>query len=124
MSALKTITDLMSETEVYKRFPNIFADKELREARQAGDIEWYNLRKGPHYSEDQLIAYLNKRLRKPCQNRPLAPENPQQPETHAPGSSKTSGSGKRRGRPISIVTGMPPMENDDVLIARALEQTT
>lgn len=122
MSALKTIADLMSETEVYKRFPSIFADKELREARQTGDIEWYNLRKGPHYSEDQLIAYLNKRLRKPCQNRPLAPESLEAPEH---GSSATNGSARKRVRLISTDTGMsPPMESDDALIARALERTT
>lgn len=100
MSALKTITDLMSETEVYKRFPNIFADKELREARQAGDIEWYNLRKGPHYSEDQLIAYVETKLRKLKQNRPLFQPPGEKPET---------GSGREA------------VNEDEALIARALE---
>src|SRR5688572_20347331 len=102
MSALKTITELMNEKEVYDRFPNIFADKELREARQRGEIEYYSLRKGPYYSEAQLIAYLEKRLRKPCQNRPLAPEEVSSP---APGSSATNGSGRKRPRLISIGTG-------------------
>jgi hypothetical protein len=95
MSELKTIAELMSETEVYKRFPSIFADKELREARQAGLIEWYNLRKGPHYSENQLIAYVQTKLRKLGQNRPLWPE----PHTETP----------------------QPSSEDAALISRALE---
>jgi hypothetical protein len=101
MSELRTIAELMSERDVYDRFPKVFADKELREARQNGEIEYYLLRMGPYYSEKQLIAYLEKRLRKPCQNRPLAPE-------------PTEGC-KRNSEALGT--------NDEALIARALEKT-
>lgn len=126
MAELQRVSDLMSEKEVYEKFPNIFADKELREARQAGQIEYYNLRKGPHYSEDQLIGYLETRRKKPCQNRPLVLEASDNKADS--GSSVTNGSDKRRVRLITTDIGTNPAttqtESEDELIARALERTT
>lgn len=117
MSELRTIAELMSERDVYDRFPKVFADKELREARQNGEIEYYMLRMGPYYSEKQLIAYLEKRLRKPCQSRPLAPETPEL------GSSVNNGSARKRAHLTSIATGMSQATaSEDALIARALER--
>ncbi len=119
MDELNSIDELISEKDVYERFPKVFADKELREARQSGQIEYYLLRMGPHYSEKQLIAYVVKRLRKPCQNRPLAPE-----ETE-PGNSESNGSARKRPHLTSIATGTPRQTvEDDALIARALERRT
>ena len=58
--------DLMHEDRVYTKYPDLFADRELREARKAGEIRWFDLRKGPHYTDAQIMEYLESQERKLC----------------------------------------------------------
>lgn len=51
--------ELMHEDEVYKKYPSLFADRELKEARRGGLIRWYATRKGAFYSTLQLKDYLS-----------------------------------------------------------------
>jgi len=114
------LDDLISEIEVYERYRNIFAAGELREARQRSEIEYYALRKGVHYTEEQLVEYLNKRVKRPWQNAPLraVPES-----GNPPGSSsfETNGSGERPAPQTSFAIGTT---ETDTLVARALEPPT
>lgn len=56
---------LYSEAEVQSLWGDIFATRELRRARQKGEISYYDMPKGPRYSEAQLVEYLEtKRLRR------------------------------------------------------------
>lgn len=71
--------DLMTETQVYEKYKGLFADRELREARRSGQIEFYDLRKGVHYSPEQVTAYLNSKVKRKCKNAKL--DNDQEPET-------------------------------------------
>jgi len=50
-----TPKDLMYEDRVYEKYPGLFAERELREARKNGCIRWYDLRKGPHYTDSQIM---------------------------------------------------------------------
>jgi hypothetical protein len=121
-NALQTLSDLMSESEVYEKYPHIFADKELREARQTGELEFYKLRKGIFYREDQLIAYLEQRKQRPCPSRPLFNSEIQSAE-----SGSTSNTGLA-GRPdLRTITGTGISQRsqesaEDELIERALER--
>lgn len=91
---IKTPDDLMNEDEVYTRYPKKFADRELREARQKGLIDFYDLRKGPHYSEEQLAAYLETQLKsKQCQNELLNDNSPNGQPGRPNASSKSEGIG-------------------------------
>lgn len=65
------LDELLNEREVYELYGKLLADKELREARQNGIISWYDLRKGPHYTRDQVLQYLKLKERSACQNQPL-----------------------------------------------------
>ncbi len=108
---------LIHENRVYERWPGLFADKELREARQHRLIEWFDLRKGPHYTEAQLSAYLARRIQKPCeQSNVLEVES-------KPASSKSAanGSAKNKKAGLSIVTGTP---DQAAFLARAFEPRT
>ena len=67
------IDELLSERELYDLYGKLFADKELREARKSRMIGWYDLRKGPHYTRDQLLDYLKLRERPASPNKPLVP---------------------------------------------------
>jgi hypothetical protein len=116
---LTSLAALMSEKEVYDKYPHIFADKELREARQRGELEFFALRKGVFYTEDQLLAYLNQRRQKPCANRPLLVQESDNPP--ASGNSKTNGSG---AKPVRLITTDAGTQETDGLIARALERQT
>jgi hypothetical protein len=97
------VDDLLSEKEVYDRYGKLLADRELREARQNQEIEWFDLRKGPHYTKKDLMAYLERRKIGTWQNDKIDPakESPT-------GSSKSaaSGSAKRPAATISSITGM------------------
>ena len=112
------LDDLISEAEVNEKYKNIFAAGELREARQRSEIEYYALRKGVHYTEDQLIQYLNKRVKRPWQNAPLraVPESGNPPVYS---SSGTSGSGEKPGPQIFSDIGTT---ETDTLVGRALER--
>lgn len=50
--------DLLSEEQVYQQWGHLLVGRELREARKAGRIGWYDLRTGPHYSVGQVMDYL------------------------------------------------------------------
>lgn len=85
--------DLMHEDEVYQKYTGLFADRELREARKAGRIRWYDLRKGPHYSDAQIMEYLIK------QERPICPKNAKLDPTR--GSPAESSNTKASGSPFA-----------------------
>lgn len=71
MTTIQSPEELLSERDVYEKFSNLFADRELREARQRGEIEYFDLRKGPHYSVAQLNQYLCSKIRQGRENRKL-----------------------------------------------------
>ena len=52
------LSALLHEQEVMERYGRLFADRELRQARKNREIAWYDLRKGPFYTRDQLMDYL------------------------------------------------------------------
>lgn len=56
------ISPLYSEREIMKAFP-YFGAKELRRARQCGEIDFYDLARGPHYTLAQVQGYLERRRR-------------------------------------------------------------
>lgn len=121
MAELAKLEDLISEKEVYERY-KLFADRELLEARQSGELEFYKLRKGIYYTEAQLIAYLEKRKQQPWQNRPLA--EPASESSNGSGNSKTSGSAKKPALRTITGAGTQAPELDGELVARALEHQT
>lgn len=103
-----SLDDLMHEKDVEQKYGKILADRELREARQAGLIGWYDLRKGPHYTTKQVMDYLALREKKPCKtepdvNKPLVPE-PVKPS--ASSSSAATGSGRSPAAAPSPIIGM------------------
>lgn len=95
----------------HPHYGKLFADRELLEARNAGAIGWYDLRKGPHFDKTQLDDYLRSKVKPKCQT-PNAPLDHNAGKVDPPekkaGSSKseTSGSGTRPTAPISSITGM------------------
>src|SRR5262245_58367226 len=97
--------DLIHENDVYDRFPGLFADRELREARQAGQIRWFDLRKGPHFTEVQLMEYLATKERMPCRNEKLD-EAKGSPRVSS--KSGTTGSSTRKTATITPIAGMTP----------------
>jgi hypothetical protein len=109
-----SLDELLHETKVYERWGHLLVDKELRQARQAKIIEWFDLRSGPHYTEAQVLEYLSKRIIKPCESKALEHEN-----SNASSNSGNNGSAKSKKAALSIVTGMTP-ENEK-LAAAALE---
>jgi hypothetical protein len=112
--------DLMHEDEVYKKYPKLFADRELREARKAGLIRWYDLRKGPHYSDAQIMEYLDSQERTLCRlNAKLdqAKESPIVSSRSAP-----TGLAERRAATTSSIIGMTPLLEERA--AKRLESET
>ena len=129
MTTAADLSELWSEKQVMERFGHLFADRELRLARKRGDIGWFALRKGPHYTPAQLWAYLQRRERKPCRaNSPLVDDVGSEPEDEAPakptGSFRSTriGSGTRRARMPSTTTGTTA--SLAALAARQLENET
>lgn len=131
-----TPADLMHEKEVMKRYRHLFAERELLEARKRGEIRFFDLRKGPHYSNEQLVAYLASKERNTCQeeNKPIDPDKPapgpevqptpSEEKEKAGGFSKseTTGSETRPGASISSITGMTKELEERA--ARQLESET
>jgi hypothetical protein len=58
-------SDLLSTKDVLTRWPDVFGEKGLRAARQRGEIEFYDLARGPRYTEAQLWAYLERKRKCP-----------------------------------------------------------
>jgi hypothetical protein len=105
---MNPLSELIHEDAVYERFPGVFATRELREARQRGLIKWYDLRKGPHYTEAQLMAYVQTKERSGCDNAKLDPEKKSPPVS---GKSVPSGlPSKKPPRSFSIVDMTPDLE--------------
>jgi hypothetical protein len=98
--------DLMHEDRVYEKYRDLFADRELREARKTGLIRWYDLRKGPHYTEAQLMEYLRSKERGPC----LPGGKVEETGVELTGSSRSgrTGLGSRRRPTSSSIIGMTP----------------
>ena len=53
-----------TEGEILERCRGLFSNRELRRARDKAEIEYYALDKGPRYDRDQILAYMNRRLKK------------------------------------------------------------
>jgi hypothetical protein len=128
MTTAADLAELWSEKQVLDRFGHLFLDRELRLARKRGEIGWYDLRRGPHYTPAQLWAYLTRREKKPCrQNGPIV-EDGEEPESEAPekpsgySRSGNSGSGKKKGPTRSTIIGMTPRLEE--LAARRLDAET
>lgn len=99
MPRIPTPADLMSEEVVLDRYGHLFAYRELSDARKAGTIAYHNLRKGPHYTNEQLMAYLSAQVRPICQdgNATLDDQKPVPAGAGKPrGSSKLERSGSDR----------------------------
>lgn len=106
-----TPDDMMHEREVMEKYGRLFAERELAEARREGTIEWHDLRKGPHYTNDQLMAYLQSKVKPLCQHNAPLDDKRQLPDAasgKAKGSSKSvpSGSDMRPAPTTSSVIGM------------------
>lgn len=112
--------DLMHEDTVYERYKHLLAERELREARKSGQIEWYDLRKGPHYTVPQLMRYFDRYKRQlQCENQKL---DPARDVPTASSRSETSGSDERKASKLSIITGMTPQLEERA--ARLLDSET
>lgn len=116
-----TPDDLLSEAQVYERYEHLFVDRELREARQRGEIEFYALRAGIYYTIPDVMAYLNRRRVTACSkiNAPL--DNERAVPTESSRSANT-GSG------LSVIprrtTAIGTMQSREELAARQLESET
>lgn len=89
------LDDLISEAQAYERYGHLLAGKELREARQAGKLPHYPLRKGAFYLPTDLEKYIaDQRVDGEC------PKN-----ANAPSSSGTTGSPESPDAPAGIDIG-------------------
>lgn len=110
------IDDLMHEKDVYIKFDGLFADKELWRARRARLIEWFDLRKGPHYTKRQLMDYLNRWRCEACaENKTLDQIREQEAalvnaKRLAPSKSEANGSARRKAQISGTVTGSRELE--------------
>lgn len=111
--------DLLREDQVYERYGHLLAERELREARKAGHIEWYDLRKGPHYTIQQVMRYLDRQKQPLCDNQRLDPAR--EPPSVSSKSESTGSAEKKASRPY-IVTGMTQRLEERA--ASLLEQET
>jgi hypothetical protein len=98
------LEDLLSEKDVYDRYGKLLADRELREARKNGEIGWFDLRKGPHYTAEQVMNYLKLKEQLPCQ----APGSSAEASERLSASSKSvpTGSDTRPRATTSSIIGM------------------
>lgn len=109
-SAMTVLDELMTESEVYQRWSRLLADKELRQARQAGQIGFYPLRKGIFYHPTQVVEYLERRRTDPCAS------------DDDPGKSLSlegDGSNENQDPPTGTSTGMTPEQERSVAEALA-----
>lgn len=60
--SLAVLPKLLTEAEAYRRFGDVLEAKELRRARAAGALGYYDLPGGERYSEAEIAQYLIKRL--------------------------------------------------------------
>jgi hypothetical protein len=114
------LEEMMSEREVYERYGHLFVDKELREARAAGEIEFFHLRKGIFYTPSQLREYLAKKRVGPCRlsEKPPAPESANSNDFSR---SETSGSSRKKADLRIIEPGTAESEKE--FAGDALAQT-
>jgi hypothetical protein len=92
------LPQLVTEVEAYALFP-LLQDKELRQARQDGEIGYYPRKKRIYYRLDELQAYMARKLQQSYV--PPCPKNPQ----HA---SDATGSTRYQARPTGTASGMTP----------------
>jgi hypothetical protein len=95
-----TPADLMHEDQVYEKYPNLFIKRELREARKAGVIRWFDLRSGPHYTDAQIMEYLTSQERSLCQEN--AKLDPARDAPIVSSNTKASGWDSNRGHMATI----------------------
>ena len=100
---LQSLPTLVTEAEAIKRFGTFLEDKELRRARQNGEIGYIARKRTIFYREDELVAFIATRIERdytpPCQ----PPE-----EQNACSSLSHTGSPALTGQTGSIASGMTP----------------
>lgn len=62
MTKVIVLPTLITEQEAQKRFAQLLEDKELRRARQAGEIGYYKRKGTISYREDELLDFIAQRL--------------------------------------------------------------
>ncbi len=123
MSELSKVDELMHEDDVLLKWPGRFACDELAIARKKQEIGWFLLRKGPHYTEPQIVAYLNSKLKAPCQKyqpKPIDLERPIQLKSDL--KSRVNGWEGKRGKAPITDTGMTksPVASAEKALAQLL----
>lgn len=105
---LSDLEGIISEKDVYEKYGHLFVDKELREARVTGTIEWLDLRKGVFYTREMLLNYLRLKVKPVCPvNAPLEAHEESENKPSFPKLMDNGSPRKKAARP-SIVTGMTP----------------
>jgi hypothetical protein len=104
MAEIVTLPTLIDEETAYTKYGEFLRDKELRRARQSGEIGFYRGKKKIRYDEAELLAFIGRRLKKvyqPCQQKPGDPAHPSS-------SSGAIGSSGSPGATVSTDPGMTP----------------
>lgn len=112
------LAELIKESEVYARFPGLFADRELRQARHNGRIQFYRLRTGVFYTEEQLVDYIEQYRVDACTDGDPLYSEPENKAVENGSRSEANGSGKRTASGTAI--GMTPQQG--AAVANLLER--
>jgi hypothetical protein len=98
MVEVTPLPQLVTEPDAYALFP-LLEDKELRRARQNGEIGYFDRKGRIYYRLDELQAYMARKLQQsyvpPCQK-------------NLPSASDDTGSTKFQAQPTGINFGMTP----------------
>ena len=104
---MQTLADLILETDVYKRFPGLFVEDELRLARKRGEIAYYPRGRATYYTEADLVAYIKGR-RVECQRMENSPVDPERVVPRDSSRSVNTGSVMSLAGRRSTATSMTP----------------
>lgn len=53
---------IISEADAHMRYKHLIEDKELRRARQNGELGYFRRKRRIYYREEELVAFLNRSL--------------------------------------------------------------
>jgi hypothetical protein len=114
------LASLIKEAEVYQRFPGVFADRELRQARHAGRIQFYRLRTGTFYTEEQLADYIEQHRVNVCTDG--SPQFNELENEAGESGSRSEANGSAKKAASGTATGMTPQQGAAVasLLERAI----
>ena len=99
---MERLSDLIAESAVYERFPGMFIEGELREARKREEIAYYPRGRTIYYTEADLVAYVKAKRVQPCRNEPLDPTRSVPTDSTSTADTRSERSGARI---VSIATG-------------------